>query len=135
LEKLSSAMNRHSSISSIDFTILSANQNELTIEVTQNQTNSGKYATDVTLAERTKVLFGKYFPNATLNIIPVPFLPSPAGTVTTAWLEQKMQQKGVRIKQIAFETGIDRESISDWITGKRKMSQIVKAMFYFYLNK
>lgn len=46
-----------------------------------------------------------------------------------------MNEKGIRIKQIAFDTGIDRESISDWVTEKRNMSQIVKAMFYYYLSK
>jgi len=46
-----------------------------------------------------------------------------------------MLQKGVRIKQIAFDTGVDRESVSEWVTGKRSMSQIVKALFYYYLSK
>ncbi|MFC1225361.1 hypothetical protein ACFE6N_16250 [Pedobacter sp. BG31] len=45
-----------------------------------------------------------------------------------------MQEKGLRIKQIAFETGIDCESISDWVTGKKAMGKTVKAMFYFYLS-
>jgi hypothetical protein len=62
-------------------------------------------------------------------------LPSPAAIVDRLWIEKKMQEKGVRIKQIAFDTGVDRTSISDWVTGKRSMGQIVKAMFYFYLSK
>ncbi|RZM23844.1 MAG: XRE family transcriptional regulator, partial [Pedobacter sp.] len=35
---------------------------------------------------------------------------------------------------IAFDTGIDRETIADWVTGKRQMSQLVKAMLFFYLK-
>lgn len=135
LEKLEKAAQRHADTSNISFTILSYSENELAIEVVQGETKSGKYATEATLTSRSKELFGKHLPNTQLNISPATYAPSPASTVTIAWLEQKMQQKGVRIKQIAFETGIDKEAISDWVTGRKAMGQIVKAMFYFYLSK
>jgi len=135
VEKLLQAADRHAQTSNMSFTILSVSEREIHIEASQGETKSGKYATEATLISRTKDLFGKRLPDTNLNISPVPFAPSPASTVNPEWLESKMQQKGVRIKQIAFDTGIDRESISDWVTGKRSMSQLVKAMFYFYLNK
>lgn len=114
--------------------MLSATERNLEIEVVQNETKSGRYATEATLTSRTKELFGKFLPDTELNISAVAYSPSPASVVNTAWLEQKMQQKGVRIKQIAFQTGIDKQAISDWVTGKKSMSQLVKAMFYFYLS-
>lgn len=135
IEKLIKAAEHHRETSNMNFTILSVNAEEIEIEVTQEETKSGRYASEATLSKRTKDLFTKHLPKAKLHIHTQTFAPSPASTVTTAWLESKMQQKGVRIKQIAFDTGLDRESISDWVTGKRSMSQIVKAMFYFYLNK
>ncbi|MGF1924634.1 MAG: helix-turn-helix domain-containing protein [Bacteroidia bacterium] len=134
-EKLNKAAERHATASNMTFTLLSATETALEIEVAQSETKSGKYASEATLISRSEDLFGKLLPNIPLHINPVAFAPSPASIVTTAWLESKMQQKGVRIKQIAFETGIDREAISDWVTGKRSMSQLVKAMFYFYLSK
>ena len=135
LQKLANAANRHAEQSNISFTLLSASPDELQIEVVQAETKSGKYATENTLTTRTKDLFAPFFPKAKLNIHPVTYAPSPASIVTTKWLEQKMKEKGIRIKQISFETGVDRDSISDWVTGKRSMSQIVKAMLYFYLSK
>jgi hypothetical protein len=135
LDKLSKAAQRHTIQSNITFTVLSVTEGELEIETAQGETKSGKYATEATLTSRTTDLFQKYLSQSKLHISPVTFAPSPASTVTPAWLENKMQTKGVRIKQIAFDTGIDRESISDWVTGKRSMSQIVKAMFYFYLSR
>ncbi len=135
IEKLSRAAERHHAESNMSFTLLSANREHIELEVAQGETKSGKYATEATLMSRTRELFKKGLPQTEIVIHPTTYAPSPASTVTTAWLEAKMQQKGVRIKQIAFDTGIDRESISDWITGKRSMSQLVKAMFYFYLNK
>jgi hypothetical protein len=135
LDKLEKAALRHLEQSNITFTILSVVDNQIEIEALQGETRSGKYAKEATLISRTADLFGKFLPTIKLHINPVPFAPSPTSTVTTAWLETKMQQKGIRIKQIAFETGIDRDSISDWVTGKRSMSQIVKAMFYFYFSR
>lgn len=135
LEKLEKGAQRHAEMSNMSFTILSIASTELEIEVAQNETKSGRYATEATLTTRTRELFTKFLPNIKLNISPVTYAPSPASTVTTKWLEEKMDQKGVRIKQIAFETGIDKEAISDWVTGKKSMSQLVKAMFYFYLSK
>jgi len=135
LEKIIKAADRHAELSNMSFTILAATDDEIQIETAQGETRSGKYATEATLANRTKELFSTYLPKTKLNISPVTYAPSPASTVTTKWLEEKMKLKGVRIKQIAFETGIDKESISDWVTGKKSMSQIVKAMFYFYLIK
>ncbi|MGQ7855201.1 helix-turn-helix domain-containing protein [Pedobacter sp. WC2501] len=60
-----------------------------------------------------------------------PIFPSPTSVVDAKWIDKQMRQKGIRIKQIAFEIGIDREDISNWVTGKRSIGQIVKAMFYF----
>jgi hypothetical protein len=135
IEKVSRAADRHFNAANMTFTILTVSDDAIEIETAQGETKSGKYATEATLLTRTKDVFGKYLGQRELHISPATFAPSPASTVTPAWLEQKMQQKGVRIKQIAFDTGIDKESISDWVTGKKSMSQIVKAMFYFYLMR
>lgn len=135
IEQLNRAAERHQTESNIAFSIRYADDQVVEIESRQEENRSGKYATEATLIKRTQDLFSKALSGFQLVILPVTYLPSPATAVTPAWLEQKMEQKGLRIKQIAFDTGIDRESISDWVTGKRKMSQIVKAMFYFYFAK
>lgn len=135
ISQLTKAADRHKTESNITFTILSADSEMLEIETIQGETKSRKYAKEATLITRTKDLFNKFFPDTQLSVNPVPFAPSPASVVSPSWLEDKMKEKGLRIKKIAFDTGIDRESIADWINGKRSMSQIVKAMFYFYLSK
>ena len=132
---LNKAAERQQSQSNITFTILRAEESVLEIETAQGETKSGKYATEAALVSRTREVFEKFFPEFKIIVNPVTFIPSPASVVNVAWIEKKMLQKGIRIKQIAFETGIDRTSISEWVTGKRSMSQIVKAMFYFYLSK
>jgi len=133
--KLQKAAKRHKEQSNTSFSIISLSENTVAIETSQSETSSGKYATETTLVKRTEDLFKKLLPSHKILVTAQPMIPSPANIVDTKWIDQKMQQKGIRIKQIAFDTGIDREDISDWVTGKRSMGQIVKAMFYFYLNK
>ena len=135
ISKLEKGAERHRKASSITFTIKYADEHVTEIECRQDENKSGNYATEATLVKRTQELFSKILPHSQLVILPVTFRPSPASAVTPNWLDQKMNEKGIRIKQIAFDTGVDRESISDWVTGKRKMSRIVKAMFYYYLLK
>jgi len=135
LDQLDRAATVHKEQSNIEFCILSVDEDAISLETTQSETRSKKYANQSTLIKRTQEVFEKMLPTFILQVEPVPFLPNPTSVVNPAWLEKRMKEKGVRIKQIAFETGLDRESISDWITGKRSMSQIVKAMFYFYLSK
>ena len=135
ITKLEKAADRHTQQSNVQFKILSVQDKTISVETTQSETPSGKYASEATLAKRTEDLFRKILPEFKITVSTETFHPSPASVVTAAWIDKKMQEKELRIKQIAFETGVDRESISDWVTGKRSMSQIVKAMFYFYLSK
>lgn len=135
LEQLDQAAAVHQVQSNIEFTISKVAEDGVHIETTQSETRSRKYANEATLLKRTREVFDKLLPNLNLHVEAFPHLPSPTSVVNPAWLETRMKEKGVRIKQIAFDTGVDRESIADWVSGKRSMSQIVKAMLYFYLSK
>jgi hypothetical protein len=135
LEQLEAAAEVHKAQSNIEFSIVKVENDVINIETTQSETRSGKYANEAALSKKTHEVFDKWLPEFSIQIETTTHLPSPTSVVNPAWLEKKMKEKGLRIKQIAFETGIDRESIADWIAGKRSMSQIVKAMFYFYLSK
>jgi len=133
--KLDKAASRHQEQSNTNFNIRLVGDNTIEIATVQGETSSGKYATEATLIKRTEDLFRKHLPHYKITVSPETFQASPASVVTIAWIEKMMLQKGVRIKQIAFDTGVDRESVSEWVTGKRSMSQIVKALFYYYLSK
>lgn len=135
IEQLDAAAGVHKDQSNIEFTILKIEDEEIHIEAIQSETRSGKYANEASLLKKTHEVFDKWLPGFNIQVETTTHLPSPTSVVNPAWLEKKMKDKGVRIKQIAFETGVDRESIAEWVAGKRSMSQIVKAMFYFYLSK
>lgn len=133
--KLENAALRHKEQSNISFTVNAVTDKTVAVSTVQSQTSSGKYANEATLIKRTEDLFRKVSPELKIIVSAETHLPSPASIVNVSWIERKMTEHGIRIKQIAFDTGIDRESIAEWVTGKRSMSQIVKAMFYFYLSK
>jgi len=133
--KLDKAASRHQEQSNTNFNIRSANAKNIEIATAQGETSSGKYATETALIKRTEDLFRKYLPDYKITVSPETFQASPTSVVNTAWIEKMMLAKGIRIKQIAFDTGIDRESVAEWVTGKRSMSQIIKALFYYYLSK
>lgn len=135
LQQMEQAAEVHKVQANISFCILAVEGSAIQIETTQAENRSGKYATEATLTKRTHEVFDKWLPSFDIQVMPATFMPSPPSVVNPVWLEKKMQEKGIRIKQIAFDTGIDRESIAGWVSGKRNMSQIVKTMFYFYLNK
>jgi len=126
----------HKKQSAIEFNILSVEDNVLTVATEQGKTSSGKYANLKTLVKRTHEVFDSFLPSSIkLEVQPTEYLESPAATVTPEWINKKMLEKEIRIKQIAFDTGIDRTDLSAWINGLRPMSQIVKALFYYYFNR
>jgi hypothetical protein len=134
LDLLKQAAETHKQQANITFCILTLEDSAIQIETSQAENRSGKYANEASLVKRTHEVFDKWLPAFDIQIIPATYMPTPTSVVNPQWLEKKMEEKGVRIKQIAFDTGIDRESIAGWVSGKRSMSQIVKAMFYFYLR-
>lgn len=133
--KLQAAATRYHVQSSMAFSIKLIEDSRIRISTIQNEMPSGHYAIEATLVKRTEDLFKKFFPGFSIIVTAQTYLPSPALVVNPQWIAKRMEDKGLKIKQVAFDTGIDRQSLSDWITGKRSMSQIVKALFYFYLSK
>jgi hypothetical protein len=134
IKELNGAAAVHLKHSNIEFTVVGIEDDVLKVSTEQGKTN-GKYANHKTLIKRTGEVFDKYLPSGyKLSVEPTEFEESPAMVVTAQWLDRKMLEKEVRIKQIAFDTGLDRKDIAGWVSGERTMSQIVKAMFFFYFK-
>ncbi|MBE9598020.1 XRE family transcriptional regulator [Pedobacter sp. MC2016-24] len=134
LDHLQKAADLHKTQSNIEFSVLKIEEGILQILVQQGERPSGNYASRSTLIKRAHEVFDKWMPAYLIQVEVEEFRPSITAVVNPAWLERMMEEKEVRIKQIAFDTGVDRESIAGWVSGKKNMSQIVKAMFYFYFT-
>lgn len=141
--KLEAGATLHKRHSNIHFKIESINViktvlgplDEINIGVTQDKSSSENYADIKILVDRTKELFQPFLPKYKINVHPKPYSLPDVNIVTDKWVNEQMLHHGIKVKNIAADTGIDRTNISAWINGTRDMSQIVKAMFYYYFAK
>lgn len=140
LNKLESGAALHKRHSNIEFKIISVDEkftvlgklNEIIVSAVQGKSLSENYADSKTLIDRTKELFKPFFPKYAINVQPATYNEAIVEVVTPEWIKEQQLKKGVRIKDIIIDTGIDKTNLSAWINGVRPMSQPVKAMFYFY---
>jgi len=134
IAKLEAGAALHLRHSNISFKILrndAPDGSTLSIRVEQGKHLSENYADKERLIKITKDLFS-ILKGLTVHVHPVPYIPPVVDVVTPKWLSDKMLLTGTRIKDIEANTGIEKTNISPWINGKKPMSQIVKAMFYYY---
>lgn len=124
----------HAKHNQVYFKIISFDSKEMIIEVRQHKTSDGEYFTEKELSERCRGLFLKVFPDVELKVRITPYKAPKVDVVTPDWLQEVIPKKRVSAKKIRELTGIDKGNISNWISGKKPMSQPVKAMFYFMIQ-
>ncbi|MBY5957691.1 hypothetical protein KUV50_06095 [Membranicola marinus] len=116
------------------FKVIHFDDSELIVEARQFKSPNENYFTEKEMSERTRDLFNRVFPNHELKVRLSPYNAPAVDIVTPAWVQERMSKKRMASKAIRDLTGIDKGNISKWISGSRKMSQPVKAMFYLLLN-
>lgn len=128
--KLEKAAGLHKRYSNIEFKLLEVKPGELIVRVTQGKHLSENYADDKRLRAIAKELFQPFF-DGKIHVHAIPYKEHFTAVVTPEWLSSKLHQYQLRIIDIESITGLDKTNISAWVNGKRPMSQIVKAMFFF----
>lgn len=134
LEKLEAGAALHLRHSRIEFKVLEVDDKSITIRVTQSKSPAEYYLSAKDLSARAKDLFGAFLPDLDIRARAIPYSAPTVEVVTPEWIQAKMSEKGMDNKSIVEMTGVDKANISNWISGKRPMSQPVKAMFYFMLK-
>lgn len=125
--------NLHLRHSNIEFKVIVADDQNVQIRVTQGKSAAENYAKAGELIALTRDLFKRFLPNHLIHVHPSVYVPSPSEVVDANWINSHMLAYGVKVKDISFQTGLDKTNISAWINDKRPMSQIVKAlMFNFF---
>lgn len=137
LEKMESAAGILKRFERVDFKVMEVAQGlrEITVMVSQGKNPSGNYLTDKDLIERGKSLFQEFLPSFKINIQPVEFQLAPVEIVTTDWIQERMLVRGVALKQLVNDTGIDKASLSAVINGLKPLSRTMKGLFYYYFKK
>lgn len=134
LERLEAGAVLHLRHARIEFKILEFDGKSITVRVTQGKSPAEYYFTSKDLATRAKELFGAVLPDLDIRARAIPYSAPTVEVVSPEWIQAKMSEKGMDNKSIVEMTGVDKANISNWISGKRPMSQPVKAMFYFMLK-
>ncbi len=132
LEKRAELHRRHSSI---EFKILDVKDGIITVRIIQEKSFTGNYFNTKRLAEIGKELFDGIIDSQQIHCRPVPYSPSPVDVVTAQWIQQKFEETGIKIKQAGHDLGVDPNTISALKAGKKPLSGITKAAFYYYFQR
>lgn len=133
LATLKNRAEAHSRFSSIDFKIIEANATTIYIRVTQDKSHAGNYFDNKRLAEIGKELFegiGEW----KINCRPFPYKPHPTDVVTAKWIDDKINSKGIKLKDLSIDLGIDANTLSAYRRGLKNLTAPVKAAFYYYFK-
>jgi len=134
LLRLDAGALQHKHYSNILFKVVAVDENELIIFTQQGRNLSGNLADQETLMIRTVELFMPYFPTRKLEIAILPELIPPIEDVNDFWIRQKMKDTRKQIKDIVNDTGLNKSYLSAIINGRKPISRINKAFFYYYFE-
>ena len=121
----------------VEMTTESITANEIpgaiVIRIRQGESHAGNHFDAKRLLEITHETFDDLLPEGwKIKIRPIPYRPSPPDIVTPEWLQEQRGQRPT--KEIAHDLGMDANMVSGYIGGKRPLSGVVRAMFFWYFE-
>ena len=112
--------------------VLETDQNSVVtkVKIKQKHLYNGYILNQKQLVERAKLLYSNSgLPK--VKVIPVVYSLD-VNIVSLEWVENKMDEFGVKRSDLIKQLSIDESSLSLFLSGKRKMNKLVKAAFYYY---
>src|SRR5437868_7110286 len=103
----------HTTQENISFKIVEYDDEKIIIQAVQGKTVSGFYHTQKTLIDLVHKTFASFFIGKKLSVHAIPFVENSPGKVDIKWINKKMLEMGIRINDIANDTGIDHKELSD----------------------
>lgn len=119
---------------SLIFRFLKVSADDVTIGITQANKPDDQYLTQKELIKEVHETFDRFFKGKRVLVHASAYQESPALKVNPAWIKKKMEEYGVKLKNIAEETGMNYSHLSGMIGGTKPLSDATKAMFYFYFK-
>lgn len=96
-----------------------------TVKVSQTRLINGYMLNQKQLIERGK----EVYPDA--KIIPVVYSLN-VDSITIEWIEERMNEFGIKRNDLIKQLAIDRSSLSLILSGKRELSKPMRATFFYY---
>lgn len=97
------------------------------IRITQRELVNGYILNQRELIARARQLY----PSSTFKIIPVTF-PLDTNSITPEWIREQVEYYGLKPKDLMHQLGLNQSSVSLILSGKRPMSNPMRALFYYY---
>jgi len=124
----------HRRFSSIEFKVLECSAEKLVVRVVQGKSHAENYFDQPRLVEIVRETFGDLGAWKTILARPIPYQRPGPDVVTPEWIQNRMKERGVKVKDLADALGVDANTISAYKNGVKPLSGVVRAMFYFYFN-
>lgn len=119
--------------SKLEFKILEKENLAFTIQIKQVElTETGRIFNQKELVKKAESLFC-LIEGHTFKFIPVTYSID-FNHVNIDWINDQMNEFGLKNSDISHQTGIDKATLSLLFTGRKNLNLIYKALFYFYFE-
>jgi hypothetical protein len=122
----------HKTQENITFKIVEYDNEKVIIQAVQGKTATGFYQTQKTLIGLVHKTFDSFFTGKKISVHAIPFVETSSSKVDIKWVNHKMLETGIRIKDIAIDTGLDYTELNNLINSDASLSKPMKALFYYY---
>ena len=130
IEKIKLSEQNYLRFARIYFSIVSFENSELIVKVWQRENKAGKYLTAKELIDRAKGVFADIDSEINIHFRPIPFKTDTLENVDTDWINNKIEQLGLKQRDIVKLLNIDKGSLSRLLSGEN-LTKSSKAMFYY----
>jgi hypothetical protein len=122
----------HTTQENIRFKIVAYDDEKIVIQAVQSKTAAGFYHTQKTLIDLVHKTFDSFFISKKVLVHPIPFVEHAPAKVDIKWINKKMLEMGIRINDIATDTGIGHKELTELLNSDIQLSKATKALFYYY---
>lgn len=134
LERLEHLALQHRRFSSLEFKVIECSPARLVVRVAQGKSHAANYFDVGRLVEIVRELFQPFGSWDRIEARPIPYAPPVTDVVTAEWVQDQMQGRGLKVKDVARDLGVDASKVSAYKSGIRPMSGVVRAMFFYYFQ-
>ena len=115
--------------------IISFNGSRLIVRVEQKEAVNGIALSKIELTQRVREMFtGEIPPDWKLTISAVNFDRRDIAAVNGVWVSRNAERLGLKAKDLVAHTGIDKSSVSLYLSGEKPLSKLAKVAFYYFFK-
>lgn len=115
--------------------IISFDGQRLIVRAEQKEAVNDLILTKIELTTRVRELFADEIPNDwKLTVSAVNFDRRDISAIDAMWINDNMTRLGLKAKDIASHTGLDKSSLSLYMSGGRELSKLTKIAFYYFFK-